>query len=97
VVLVEGPAGIGKTRLTEAALTRVAGAGLAVARARCDELERDFPFGVVRQLLEPLVAGLDFGDRDDVTSGAAALGASVLRDPESRAGNTPYAALHGLY
>jgi DNA-binding CsgD family transcriptional regulator len=97
VVLVEGPAGIGKTRLTEAALARGATAGLAVAKARCGELERDFPFGVVRQLLEPLVGGLDSGDRDDVTSGAAALGASVLRDPEPRAGETPYAALHGLY
>jgi DNA-binding CsgD family transcriptional regulator len=97
VALVEGPAGIGKTRLTEAALARAAAAGLAVAKARCGELERDFPFGVVRQLLEPLVATLESGDRDDVTSGAAALGASVLRDPESRAGHTPYAALHGLY
>ena len=97
VVLVEGPAGIGKTRLTEAALARAAAAGLTVARARCGELERDFPFGVVRQLLEPLVAGLDDSDRNDVTSGAAALGASVLSDPESGAGDTPYAALHGLY
>jgi DNA-binding CsgD family transcriptional regulator len=97
VVMVEGPAGIGKTRLTEVALARAAGAGLAVAKARCDELERDFAFGVVRQLLEPLVAKLDSDDRDDVTSGAAALGASLLRDPESRAGDSPHAALHGLY
>jgi hypothetical protein len=97
VVLVEGPAGIGKTCLTEAALARAAVAGLTVARARCAELERDFPFGVVRQLIEPLVAGLDSDDRDDVTAGAAALGASVLRDPEPHAGDTPYAALHGLY
>jgi DNA-binding CsgD family transcriptional regulator len=97
VVLVEGPAGIGKTRLIEAALARGAAAGLTVAKARCDELERDFPFGVVRQLFEPLVAELDSGDRDDVTSGAAALGASVLSDPKSGAADTPYAALHGLY
>src|SRR4029078_1214597 len=90
VALVEGPAGIGKTRLTEAALACAAAAGLTVARARCDELERDLPFGVARQLLEPLVADLDDGDRNDVTSGAAALGASVLSDPESGAGDTPY-------
>jgi DNA-binding CsgD family transcriptional regulator len=97
VVFVEGPPGIGKTSLAEAALARGAAAGLAVGKARCGELERDFPFGVVRQLLEPLLAGLDSSDRDDVTSGAAGLGASVLRDPEPRTGDTPYAALHGLY
>jgi len=96
-LLVEGPAGIGKTRLAEAALGRVAADGLSVGRARCGELERDFPFGVARQLLEPLVASLNRADRDEVLSGAAALGAGVLRDPEARAGQSPYAALHGLY
>jgi tetratricopeptide (TPR) repeat protein len=97
VVLIEGPAGIGKTRLTEAALGPFGSAGLTVARARCSELERDFPLGAVRQLLEPLLAQVTGDDRADVISGAAALGASVLRDPESRGGATPYAALHGLY
>jgi DNA-binding CsgD family transcriptional regulator len=97
VVMLEGAAGIGKTHLAEAALADAAAAGLTVAKARCGELERDFPFGVVRQLLEPLVAGLAPAERDDVTAGAAALGASVLREPKSHAGETPYAALHGLY
>jgi DNA-binding CsgD family transcriptional regulator len=96
-LLVEGPAGIGKTRLAEAALGHVAADGLTVARARCGELERDFPFGAVRQLLEPLVASLDPPDLDEMLSGAAALGAGVLRDPEAPAGQSPYAALHGLY
>ena len=96
-VFVEGPAGIGKTRLTEAALARAATSGLAIAKARCSELEREFPFGAVRQLLEPLVVSLSEVEREDVVSGAAALGASVLRDPESRPGETPFAALHGLY
>jgi DNA-binding CsgD family transcriptional regulator len=96
-VFVEGPAGIGKTRLAEAALARASTTGLAIAKARCSELEREFPFGAVRQLLEPLVASLSEGDRQDVVSGAAALGASVLRDPEGRPGETPFAALHGLY
>jgi DNA-binding CsgD family transcriptional regulator len=94
-VLVEGPAGIGKTRLAEAALADAAADGFTVARARCGELERDFPFGAVRQLLEPLVAPLS--PDDELLSGAAALGTSVLRDPSARTDESPYAALHGLY
>jgi DNA-binding CsgD family transcriptional regulator len=96
-LFIEGPAGIGKTRLADAALARVAADGLTVARARCGELERDFPFGAARQLLEPLVASLDPDEREEVLSGAAALGAGVLRDPEASAAQSPYAALHGLY
>ena len=46
--VVEGPAGIGKTRLLAAA--GEGAEGLEVLRARASELERDFPFGVVRQL-----------------------------------------------
>ncbi len=49
VVLVEGPAGIGKTRLLAEARTRAAGAGVTVLAARGGGLERAFSFGVVRQ------------------------------------------------
>ena len=56
--------------------------------ARGSELERDFPFAVVRQLLEPVV-------RDEHFAGAAALARPVLRGVggEQDAGS----ALHGLY
>lgn len=50
--LVEGPAGIGKTRLLAAA--RASAEDLEVLRARASEPERDFPFGVARQLFEPV-------------------------------------------
>jgi hypothetical protein len=50
--IVEGPPGIGKTRLLAAA--GAAAEDLEVLRARASELERDFPFGVVRQLFEPV-------------------------------------------
>src|SRR3954470_3601649 len=52
VVLIEGPAGIGKSRLLAAARERAR--GMTVLTARCSELERDFSFGAVRQLVEPL-------------------------------------------
>src|SRR6476646_5281501 len=56
LVVVEGPAGIGKTAIMAAARTRAESLGIRVLRARGAELERDFAFGVVRQLLEPVLA-----------------------------------------
>src|SRR3954451_329571 len=50
LVVVEGPPGIGKTRLLREAREVAARAGLRVLTARAGELERDFPFAVVRQL-----------------------------------------------
>ena len=49
LVLVEGPAGIGKTTLLRAACR---GPGPRVLTARGLALEQGFPYGIVRQLLE---------------------------------------------
>ena len=54
-VVFEGPAGIGKSSLLAAARTAAA-ADFRVLSARGGELERELPFGIVRQLLEPVVA-----------------------------------------
>jgi len=71
VLLVAGEAGIGKSALLGAAVERARAAGLTVASARGAELERDFAFGVARQLFEPLAdAGL--------LAGAAAAAAPAL-------------------
>ncbi|HEX8648018.1 MAG TPA: AAA family ATPase [Thermoleophilaceae bacterium] len=69
LILVEGPAGIGKTRLLEATRAHARAQGMAVHSARASELDRSFPFGVVRQLFEPLLAG---PRREDLLRGAAA-------------------------
>ncbi|MGH2955741.1 MAG: AAA family ATPase, partial [Solirubrobacterales bacterium] len=53
LLLVEGPAGIGKTSLLRAAREIAAERGMRALTARATELEREFPFGTVRQLLEP--------------------------------------------
>jgi hypothetical protein len=45
LVLIEGPAGIGKSRLVAEARRRAMERGLLVLSARGSELERDFPFG----------------------------------------------------
>ncbi len=57
-LLVEGVAGIGKTRLLTHACEEAAGAGLTVLAARSAEFEGGYAWGVVRQLFESgLLAG----------------------------------------
>src|ERR1700761_8292128 len=62
-LVVEGPAGIGKTVLLAAARDAAGGEGFRVLRARGAELEREFAFGVVRQLVEPVVSGASQEER----------------------------------
>ncbi|MDQ4049545.1 MAG: ATP-binding protein, partial [Actinomycetota bacterium] len=57
VVLIEGPPGVGKTRLLEAARADALTAGMRVLHARATELEAEFAFGVVRQLVDPVLRG----------------------------------------
>ena len=93
----EGPAGIGKSSLLAAAQA-AAGADLRVLSARGGELERELPFGVVRQLLEPIVAAAGDDERDALLAGAAALARPVLFAPDPEAVAEPsFSALHGLY
>ncbi len=92
VVLIEGPAGIGKTRLLAAARERAR--GMTVLTARCSELEREFSFGAVRQLFEPLAR--DPARRERLLAGGAAAAEGVLGAPEGDAEGS-FAVLHGLY
>jgi DNA-binding CsgD family transcriptional regulator len=96
-VVFEGPAGIGKSSLLAAARTTAA-PDLRVLSARGGELERELPFGIVRQLLEPVLAACGGEDREALLAGAAALAKPVLFAADSGAGAEPsFSALHGLY
>jgi DNA-binding SARP family transcriptional activator/tetratricopeptide (TPR) repeat protein len=94
LVLVEGPAGIGKTRLLEEARRLAADRSVRVLAARGSRLETAFAFGVVRQLLEPELA--DPSRRDQLFLGAAA-GARGVFDLDEDERSDGFAALHGLY
>ncbi len=101
LVLIEGPGGIGKTALLTAARRRAREVGMATLTARGSELELELALGVVRQLLEPVVAGAGQGARRELFSGAAALAAPIFA-PQADLGRTEmsetrFAVLHGLY
>jgi DNA-binding CsgD family transcriptional regulator len=51
VMLVEGPPGIGKTTLLEAALVEAGGAGIQVLVARAVPAEADIPYAILSELL----------------------------------------------
>ncbi len=94
LVLVEGEAGAGKTSLLGAAAVIADTRGMLALRARGGAHERNFPYGVIRQLLEPQLAGP--GRRAQVLTGAAALAEPVF-DPVLSAASEPLAIQHGLY
>jgi DNA-binding CsgD family transcriptional regulator len=97
-LLIEGAAGIGKTRIVAESRRRANDAGLQVLAARGSELERDFPFGVVRQLFEGLLMDPDTAER--LLQGSAAAARPVVAPMDAageNSGDVSFAALHGLY
>lgn len=99
LVAVEGPAGIGKTRLLVTARVQAQRAGMRVLVARGSQLEQDFAYGVVRQLFEPVLANADQARRDDLLAGAAAQAAVLFDQVDAAAdgGDISFALLHGLF
>src|SRR3954454_6172434 len=79
VALIEGPAGIGKTRLLAEARAQAPARGMTVLSARGSELEREFPFGVARQLFEGVLG--DAERRERLFSGAATPARAVFESP----------------
>ncbi len=97
LLVIEGAPGIGKTRLLEEAASAAAVGGARVLRARGSELERELPFGVMRQLLEPVLRGLPEGDRAALLDGDAALAVPALDVRPTHEIVDAFAVLAGLY
>src|SRR4051812_12862950 len=99
IVVVEGPPGVGKTRLLADARAAARRAGVLVLDGRGAELESEFAFGVARQLLEPAILALDSDDRAELFDGAARLAGRVFDPhPEDATGvDASFATFHGLY
>jgi DNA-binding CsgD family transcriptional regulator len=101
-VVIEGSAGMGKTRLLAEARALAGLAGMRVLAARGGEFEGEFAYGIVRQLFEPLLASASPDLRGELLSGPAALteplvGASQLAPSQDARAEGSFAILHGLY
>jgi DNA-binding CsgD family transcriptional regulator len=98
LLVIEGPAGIGKSALLTMAQRRALASGMRVLTARGGELEREFGFGVVGQLFQAAV----LKNPETLVAGRARLAATVLgldggdEDAASSA-DAIFPALQGLY
>lgn len=104
ILLVEGEAGIGKTELLRAAAACALDRGVRVMSSKGSELERDYAFGVVRQMLVPIFVELPADAQAEVIAGAAGLARPVLGlggsgefDQDATPRPDMGAVLHGLY
>ena len=100
LLIVEGPSGIGKSRLLAAARIIAAQKGAEVLTTCGGELEREFPFGLVRRLLEARAVRAPQAERESLIRGHAALAGSLL-GPSPAPDESPLAdefhLIHSLY
>src|SRR3954451_13294011 len=100
MVVVEGSAGIGKTRLLADVRALAQASAFNVLSARGGELEGEFAFGIVRQLFESSLSAATPELRTELLSGAAKLSGSLFASAPTPAGEgaeSSFAMLHGLY
>ena len=99
MVILEGGAGAGKSTLLTAARESARAAGFRVLDARGGELEREFPFGGIRQLYELAVVSADEPERARLLAGSAAPAAWVLGLSASGSGihAAGFTAMHAIY
>jgi DNA-binding NarL/FixJ family response regulator len=97
MALIEGAAGIGKSRLLAQVREMTNGAGFRVLSARGSDLERELPYGIVRQLFEPLL--LEPDGRERMRTGSAQGAARVFEPPDAddAVSDGGFGALHGLF
>ena len=97
LLLIEGPAGAGKTVLAREARAAAERARMMPLEARGSELEQPFAFGVVRQLLEPVISKEP--GQADLFAGAAGPAARLFEPGERRPldADVGFEALHSLY
>lgn len=100
LVVIEGPGGIGKSHLLTVARERADGAAMRVLTARGTELERSYPFGVVRQCINGMARESSRDDQRRWLAGAAQLAEPILDPHAIDAADTmdaTFPRLQGLY
>jgi len=96
VVVLDASAGLGKTALLERAALFATDAGCLVRRAAPGPLERHFPFGVVRALLEAPVREASEKERAQLLDGAAALAGTLLLEGTVPGGDSTMLVAHSV-
>jgi DNA-binding CsgD family transcriptional regulator len=86
---ISGEAGLGKTRLLDAAVERARDAGYELITARGIELEHELGRGLAVEALEPALAERPPTERDRLLSGRAILARSLLEGSDDALGNAP--------
>ncbi|MEX2105868.1 MAG: AAA family ATPase [Solirubrobacterales bacterium] len=95
---IEGVAGIGKSSLLAEAAGTAEEAGVVVLRSRGSEMERGLPYGIARQLFEPLLRRADGPSRERLLSGPARLTRRLFEpDADPAPPGADFGALNGLY
>jgi DNA-binding CsgD family transcriptional regulator len=97
LLVLEAPAGRGKSTLLAALSASARDAGVRVLHAHGGELERTLAFGAIRQLFERAVADADPAQRARLLSGAAAPAASLLAHDGAPRMASGFGALHAVY
>src|SRR5918997_6968607 len=100
VVAVEGPPGIGKSRLVAAAAELAEEREMYSISVRATELERSYPYGIVRQTADSVALDKTDEERAALFTGAARLALPILDPGSAEEGDSPelmYQRLHGLY
>jgi DNA-binding CsgD family transcriptional regulator len=96
VVVLDGPAGIGKSRLLAVARERAVERGAAVLSARGIELESGISFGTAGELFGAPLRTATADERATLLAGHAHLAAAVL-DPSAPPPEDALALVRGLY
>jgi DNA-binding CsgD family transcriptional regulator/tetratricopeptide (TPR) repeat protein len=100
VVAIEGAPGIGKSRLAARCIELAGEREMYTISVRATELERSYPYGVVRQTADSVALDKSAEERSALFTGAARLALPILDPASAEAGDSPelmYQRLHGLY
>lgn len=94
--VIDGPVGIGKTALLDTVERAARSRGLVVLKARCSTIERDFPFGVVRQLLGPVLSTPGHSGRAAAVEARTVLAELPYRAADARPAAVAFDQLEAL-
>lgn len=101
LLAIEGPSGIGKSRLLASAVALARRDDMELLLARAGELEGEYPFGVVLRLFEAQLHRADADEQRRLLRGRAMLAAPLLDagsvDARPPATGDEFALIHGLY